>query len=188
HRFQDCLSSKSRIELLATTDFLTTVRTTSYGNGDYIRPVNWLVSGKDGVLVVLSPYEVNQLLPSIRKSKNVNLHIYTPRTTQFMKSIDDLKLYCIPSLPSSWKGPSQTILDLLNLAAEDQKEVDMYVQSDGFIGPESRVGRVKGACLFYKSPLPYLKVLTGFRRKGQTYAPTHLGKILHTRFLQKDAF
>ncbi|EEB92289.1 hypothetical protein MPER_09227 [Moniliophthora perniciosa FA553] len=174
-RFQDCLSSNSRIELLATADFLTTVHMTSYGNGDYIRPVNWLVSGKDGVLVVLSPYEVNQLLPSIRKSKNVHLHVYTPRTTQFMKSIDDLKLYCIPSLPSSWQGPSHTTIDLLNLAAgqlyfpdyeaylrvsallgictpEDQREQNMQVQSDGFIRPENRFGRVKEACLFDESP------------------------------------
>ncbi|ESK95832.1 hypothetical protein Moror_12444 [Moniliophthora roreri MCA 2997] len=210
-RFQDLMTPEIRIEsLLATQDFLTTIQTDTNGNGDYIRPVNWVVSGKDGVLVVLSPYEVNQLLPSIRQSKHVHLHLYTPRTTKFMKSVDDLKLYSIPPLPLSWKAPSQTVLDLLNLAAgqlyfsdypaysrvcallgictpEDQKK-NVRVQSDGFIRPENRVGVVKETCLFSASPLPYLKMLTGFRRKDQTYASTHLGKILHTRFLQRDAF
>ncbi|KAK7040132.1 hypothetical protein VNI00_009938 [Paramarasmius palmivorus] len=200
-----------RTKLFATNDFLTTIRTSSLGNGDYIRPVNWLVSGRDGVLVVLSPYEVNQLLPSIRESKNTNLHIYTPRTTQFMKSVDNLKFYCVPSLPQSWTAPSQTTIDLLNLAAgqlyfsayedyqrvcallgvctqEDQNKADVRPESDGFIPPENRVGWVREACLFEESPLSYLKVLTGFRRKGQTYSPTHLGKILHTRFLKQDDF
>ncbi|KAI3604398.1 hypothetical protein WG66_008750 [Moniliophthora roreri] len=189
-QFQDCMSPSCQIGPLATSDFLTTIKTTSIGNGDYIRPVNWLVSGKDGVLVVLSPYEINQLLSSIRKSKNVILHIYTPRTTQFMKSIDNLRFYCIPSLPPSWRPPSESIIDLLNLASgqlyfsdytaylrvcallgictlKDQKEADIRVQSDGFIRPENHIGHVKEACLFDESPLPYLKVLTGFRRKGQ---------------------
>ncbi|KAK7053179.1 hypothetical protein VNI00_003798 [Paramarasmius palmivorus] len=201
-----------RLDLFATYDFLTTVQSSLRSNdGDYIRPVNWLLTGKDGILVALSPYEINELLPRIRISENVNLHIYTPRTTQDMNTIDHLKLYCIPSLPLTWKAPSQTTIDLLNLAAgqlyfsdyegylrvcallgictpEDQKQADMRVQADGFIRPEDRVGRVRDTCIFDKSPLPYLKVLTGFRRKGQTYSATHLGKILDTRFLHRDMF
>ena len=50
------------------------------------------------MLVLLSPFEVNLLLPDIRASKHVHLHLYSPRTFQRRKPSDDLKLYVIPSL------------------------------------------------------------------------------------------
>ncbi|KAK7056950.1 hypothetical protein VNI00_002668 [Paramarasmius palmivorus] len=210
--FENLLPPDRRVDcLFATKDFFATITTVAQRSGDYLRPINWVISGRNGVLVVLSPYEVNQLLPAIRQSRNVILHMYRPRTAKFMKSIDDLQLFCIPPLPSSWRPPPHSVVDLLNLAAgqlyfadydaylrvcamlgvctpEDQKDDRVRVQGDGFIRPKYQFGIVKEHCLFHASPVPYLRSLTGFRRKGQSYSSTHLGKILHTRFLQKEAF
>ncbi|KAF8259222.1 hypothetical protein EI94DRAFT_1813682 [Lactarius quietus] len=76
--------------LRATVDFATT-HTTKYRSGktltDYLRPVNWVVSSRDGndsVAIVISPYEANELLPYIRKSDEVQLHIYAARVTASM--------------------------------------------------------------------------------------------------------
>jgi hypothetical protein len=49
---------------------------------DYMRPVQYVLSGgHDGIeyLVIISPYEVNQLMNLIEGSKHVTLHIFAPR-------------------------------------------------------------------------------------------------------------
>jgi hypothetical protein len=103
--------------LLATADFFTPVvgsrkaNTTSYG-----RPVWWILSSKrSDILVVLSPYEVNSLLPSIRRSQAVHLHVYTPRVVQDMRSFSDLRFYSIPPLPPNWTPPTRGVRSQLNL-------------------------------------------------------------------------
>ncbi|KAI9569302.1 hypothetical protein HD554DRAFT_2092770, partial [Boletus coccyginus] len=55
-----------------------------------LRPVTWVVSGRGAhneVLVILSPYEANHLLPYIRSSDKVRLHLYTPRVAESMKPL-----------------------------------------------------------------------------------------------------
>jgi hypothetical protein len=57
--------------ILATTDFARTVIGAA-PLSEFLRPVNWVLSSvHDGTLVIFSPYEVNELLPTIRKSFNV---------------------------------------------------------------------------------------------------------------------
>ncbi|KAF8123207.1 hypothetical protein EV363DRAFT_1357363, partial [Boletus edulis] len=78
--------------VLATEDFCRTI-VTSKGSAsskvdEFLRPVQWILSSQTAVrqiLIILSPYEVNQLLPDIRNSKHVHLHLYTPRMTKSMK-------------------------------------------------------------------------------------------------------
>ncbi|KDQ56356.1 hypothetical protein JAAARDRAFT_132359 [Jaapia argillacea MUCL 33604] len=201
--------------LLATDDFLTSVKTSSIYLNDYLRPVQWIISSSHGgslVLVIVSPYEANDLLPKIRQYRKVHLHQYTPRVTQAMEPVDDLKLHCIPPTPPSWVAPEPILVAQLNLCAgqlyvadyqaylllceflgiytPDLQSVDgIQWQGDGFINPEHRrrlTNRTNSP--FTHSPLPYLKELIGLRRKGMTYTPTHLGKILHSRFLSPDDF
>jgi hypothetical protein len=98
---------------LTTVDFATTTR---YPSGepltDYLRPVNWVVSsgiGEDSVAIVISPYEANELLPVIRKSDNVRLHIYAPRVTASMRSFSDLTFHTITaSAVAAWTVPAPT--------------------------------------------------------------------------------
>jgi hypothetical protein len=201
--------------LLVTRDFLTTIHGASPSNGDYLRAVHWIVSSASSgqtVLVVLSPYEVNELLPEIRQSKSVHLHQYTPKVTQAMKSLDDLRFYCIPALPKLWAAPPASLIQELNLYAgqlylpdyEAYQRLSVFlglfnkklqvtedvVQSDGFVKPEHRQGTMEilRVCRFQRSPLPALKKLIGYRRKGMSYSLTHLGKILHARILAEEDF
>ena len=66
---------------LATTDSMTTIlHSDSMGLTEYLLPVNWILSsglGGRSAVVVISLREANTLLPIIRDSKTVRLHIYS---------------------------------------------------------------------------------------------------------------
>ena len=77
-------------DLESTTDWspspLSTAVVNSDGTGltEHLRPVNWILSsgfGKKSVVIAISPYEANELLPIIRESNKVKLHVYAPRVT-----------------------------------------------------------------------------------------------------------
>jgi len=202
-------------DVLASRDFITTVRLGRIGKTDsYIRPVNWILSSTaSGVLVIVSPFEVNALLPDIRASKRVHLHVYTPRVIKMMKSSDDLRLYSVPSLPIRWR-PNEVLVRQLNIFAgqlyfphrreyvklsrflgiyttdlEDQGVFE--VQSDGFIRPQDRPDAADYPDYpdsFGQSPIPTLKALFSIRRKGMGYLPTHIGKLLSARPLTNEDF
>jgi hypothetical protein len=197
--------------IFVTRDFARTVDTlTTQKVDDYLRPVNWVIfsdAGRSPVLVVLSPNEVDALLPVIRSSNVVRLCIYTPRSTKTMKACDDLRLYCVPSMLHL--APSESLICQLNmfagqlyfssyekylhacnflgLNAPDLEDEDLIVDSDGFIGEENRLS-ARISCSFKRSQLPPLKQLFGMRRRGMNYSPTHLGKMLHGRILTKEDF
>ncbi|KAG1750324.1 uncharacterized protein EDB91DRAFT_1234945 [Suillus paluster] len=170
---------------------------------DYLRPVNWVII----MLVVVSPYEANTLLPDIRRSNAVHLCIYTPRTTKNMQACNDLRLYCVPSTPRlTPQDPLIFQLDLfagqlyfsnyemylrvcsfLGLNAPDLGDKDLIADSDGFISEENRPS-ARASCSFKRSQLPALKELFGMRRKGMGYLPTHVGKMLNGRILTEEDF
>ncbi|KAF8597301.1 hypothetical protein BDV93DRAFT_610484 [Ceratobasidium sp. AG-I] len=206
-------------DLLATVDFSTTITDISRASlNEYMRPVNWIVTGGNGVLVALSPYEVNELLPLIRESSFVRLHVYAPRVTQLMKSFSNLKFYEVTGVSSpGYSYPPSTTQLQLNLWAgqlyldsfeeykllcaflgiyigTDSAELgDIEVESDGFLSNEARLALAKSIpayciCRFTSSPLGMLKDLVGYRRKGMDYMRTHLGQLLHARILTSDDF
>jgi hypothetical protein len=116
--------------LLATADFMRTIQGTSGTSlSAYLRPLNWILSStifSRTILVAVSPFEANELLPTIRESKAVHLHIYAPRTIQSMRSFADLRFFTIPPLPASgWTGPSLGLRSQLNLWA-GQLYIDEY--------------------------------------------------------------
>ncbi|KAF8127616.1 hypothetical protein EV363DRAFT_1452213 [Boletus edulis] len=199
--------------VLTTTDFQKTVRSSNKMD-DYLRPVMWVVSGKrarNDALVILSPYEANHLLSEIRSSNKVHLHVYTPRTTQSMKSCDDLALYNTPTVPTGWT-PSPLLMDQLNVFSgqlylqgyetyirlcrflcvhtkdmQDAEEIE--VGCDGFILPNNRPQHLHWSVYsFQTTPLDSLRMLMGIRRKGMRFAPTHMGKLLDGRLLSEDDF
>lgn len=153
-------------KLLASVDYATTLAGASTKSlSDYMRPVNWVLSGSGGVLVVLSPYEVNKLISSIRNSSKVRLHIYAPRVTRAMKSFSNLGTYSLPIIPTrNWPPPSLSTQMQLNLWAgqlylkdhdeylllcsflgiyttsdDDGGMEDVRVQVDGFVQPADRL-------------------------------------------------
>ncbi|KAG1750383.1 uncharacterized protein EDB91DRAFT_1046110 [Suillus paluster] len=198
-------------DVLVTHDFARTVKIPPAQKvDDYLRPVNWVISsgvGRSRVLVVVSPYEANILLPDIRRSHVVHMCIYTPRTTKTMQPCDDLRLYCVPSTPPL--TPSEPLICQLNLFAgqlyfsnydmylrtcnflglnaPDLGDEDLIADSDGFISEENRPA-ARASCSFKRSQLSALKELFAMRRKGMGYLPTHLGKMLNGRILTEEDF
>jgi len=225
-------------DVLATSDFCKVIQ----GDRDvfeYLRPVNWVLSrrGSRGIpiLLILSPYEVNELLLDIRRSEHIHLHIYTPWVQKAMLPCDDLNLYSIPS--TSWNlVVHPTLKDQLNLFAGQlylrdyetyirlccflciyakdleggpagslsislppflghlgkprdlERQDDFRRESDGFIPPAHRPPRAGTEGSFSRSPLPFLRLLFGLRRKGIPFSLTHMGKILDGRLLREDDF
>ncbi|KAI0296910.1 hypothetical protein B0F90DRAFT_1819762 [Multifurca ochricompacta] len=192
---------------LATTDF---AATTTKSNGsdltDYLRPINWVLSsgsGKNSTVIVISPHEANELLPDIRKSKTVRLHIYAPRVTASMRSFSDLAFYSIPALQTgSWLSPAhvRTELNLFSgqLYFDNRREYERIcallalhmvhpgaeqIEVDGFVPPKYRTGE---SSPFTTSKIALFKKLIGLRRKGMTYGGTDLGRVLDARPLGSD--
>jgi hypothetical protein len=184
---------------LATADFITTtLDCVGVGLTQYLRPVNWILSsgsGKDSIVIVISPYEANELLPIIRKSDKVRLHIYAPRVKASMRSFSDLTFYSIPDSPDGpWSAPAHVRMEL-NLFAgqlyfdsrnEYRKVCELLAltmahpgakhnEIDGFVPPAYRTGRDSP---FTRSKIPILKKLIELRQKGFGYHRTHLGQIL----------
>ncbi|KAL6306962.1 hypothetical protein BKA93DRAFT_878262 [Sparassis latifolia] len=197
--------------ILATKDFATNIekQRSSHHPSDCMAPVNWIISNtSQSHLVVFSAFEVNILLPMIRQSTVVCLHMYSPRVTQSMKPLDDLNFYCIPTLRKSWHPEPMDICQLnlwagqlyftnhemysqlcvyLGICTEEPPE-GARVQVDGFIEPQDRIEPMKSLCPFSKSPIPLMKELIGLRRKGMGYRSTHMGNVLHSGFLTSKDF
>ena len=192
---------------LATADFITTIcGSKSTSLTDYLRPVNWILSsgtGKNSTVVVISPYEANKLLPIIRKSRNVRLHIYAPRVTSSMRSFSSLTFHTIPdAVAQPWSSPAHIRTELNLFAGQlyfDSKEeyesacqllaLSMahpgaeYCEVDGFVPPRYRTG---GSSPLTSSKIAILKRLIGLRRKGMGYGRTHLGQILNANPLSEE--
>ncbi|KAI6003018.1 hypothetical protein EDD15DRAFT_2385567 [Pisolithus albus] len=194
--------------IFATLDYCTVVEGRSQANiGEYVRPVNWILSSQSGgntTLVILSPFEVDS-------SRSVCLHIYTPRTQARMRPCDDLRLYTTPSAPSNPVSPA-LLMDQINLFAgqlylsdyntylrlcrflciyaDDLRagEEDLEVESDGFIAPANRRSKAQSTGSFHKSPLPFLKHVINLRRRGVNFVATHMGRILNGRSLKEEDF
>ncbi|KAI6035880.1 hypothetical protein EDC04DRAFT_2174349 [Pisolithus marmoratus] len=202
--------------VFATSDHCTVVRGRRRRRvdiGEYLRPVNWILSSQSNgnpILVILSPFEVNELLPEIRCSTSVYLHIYTPRVHARMRPCDDLRLYTIPSALPNWIAPT-SLVDQVNLFAGQlylcnygtylrlcrflciyandlANEGDLQVESDGFIVPAQRPPKFQSVPSFQKSPLLFLKYIINLRRKGMNFIATHMGQILNGQLLKEEDF
>ena len=198
--------------VLVTTDFQRTVES-SKNVDDYMRPVQWIVSGENAgkeALVILSPHEINHLLTAIRSSDRVHLHLYTPRVLKSMRPCDDLAFYSIPSLPIWWITPP-LLMDQLNVFAGQLylKDLKTYVRlcrflcvyasdlegqggievgCNGFIAPRNRPWHLQAVHAFQNSPLLSVSTLMRIRRKGTQFSLTHMGKLLDGRLLSEDDF
>jgi hypothetical protein len=201
-------------DLVVTTDFAQTIEASGEQLLDpYLRPVNWIVSCKGGDkinYVVLSPYEAQELLPSIRKHQQVILHVYSPRLNVSARTLEDLSFCAIPALPESWSAPH--IVRQLNLFAgqlyirnyeeyvllcgflglcSEPPDDHIEVARDGFISPQDRAlsnSVMLRECPFTTSPVAFLRMIIALRRKGQSFAMSHFGMILNGELIARDTF
>ena len=197
--------------LLATADFCETVKDipTDGRVDQYLRPVQWVLSGKKGderVLVVVSPYEADRLIADIRTSEYVHLHVYVPRTSERMKPTDDLMFYTIPPVPDNWTPP-WVLIDQLNVFSGQLylRDWDAYLRLTDFLDlpKKARVdeaGKTNWYNLFAlgsrqeleearpNSLLPSVMMLLAIRRRGLPFHETHMGKILREQALTEEDF
>lgn len=90
---KDPAAEKLFPDIRVSKDFARTIISPKFGVHDnYLRPVNFILTNKEdqpSVLIVISPFEANQLLPEIRlPSSGVDLHNYEPRVSKSMRSLD----------------------------------------------------------------------------------------------------
>ncbi len=67
----------------------------------------------------------------------------------------------------------------------------MEVARDGFINPPDRAlskSLILQDCPFTTSPVAFLRVIMAFRRKGQSFAMSHLGMILNGERISREQF
>ncbi|KEQ74499.1 hypothetical protein M436DRAFT_34467, partial [Aureobasidium namibiae CBS 147.97] len=196
--------------LYASKDFCLTVHLTQSSSRDqYLRPVNWVLrSTQHNDLLVVSPFEVNELLPQIKQSEAIRLHTFAPRVNKAMVSFNDLQFYTLNAKSrdanAASLGPLNLFAGSLYLDSEAEYEAlrgnlgvksrhrhaeNIPVQSDGFVEPEIRekIGWPR-FCAFTKSPIPFLKEVIALRRNGQGFGHTHMGHLLSGKELRADAF
>lgn len=198
-------------------DFYGTVKA-SPGHGSHLdlfqRCVQWVLTSNNQAgglfrLLLISPYEAQELIPSIEMSKHVTLHLYSPRTSLEQEPLDSLALYNIPQRKSSPRIPAEVIVQLnlfsgqLYLSSwEEYKNVcealglawmtandSTALRPDGFILPGPAADGLANRSGLTKSPTKFIKVLMSrIRQNCETIERTHMGKILDGVILGPDDF
>ena len=200
--------------LLATEDFSRTIEDDHVPGSmdDFLRPVRWILSSniRSDMLLLISPFEANELLPEIRGS-SAHLHLYSPRVSRQVACLDDMKFFAVPSLRNFTPPPSRTIQEL-NLFAgqlffrdkaslkevcqmlglhlgEIPDKVKGEVDITGFVQDETAKQSLGlQTCLFRENGVPFLRELMRLRRKGHGFILTHMGNILHGNDLRESEF
>ncbi|KAK2685062.1 hypothetical protein QWA68_016574 [Fusarium oxysporum] len=198
----------------ATLDFAKTVKGTFGANNSsdsFQRPVQWILTDKCQAepvyLVIISPFEAQELLPLIERSQHVTLHVYAPRANLGFQSLDHLQLYrvsgkltvdaisrsCIVflnlfsgQLYLSSFGDYMSICNLLGLA-RDAADDSVALGPDGFIPPGSG-GSLVNKSNFSQSPVQFLRVvMEKMRQDCGSIEKTDIGKIFEgVRLLECD--
>lgn len=199
--------------LRVTNDFAQTIKRSHSHQGydSFQRNVQWILTSIDGDhqvrhMVVISPFEANEMFEVIKASEVVMLHTYAPRQNGGVAALDHLQLYTIPSAESK-RLISRNLIIELNLFAgqlylkdfNEYAEVCDYlglawnaeeqgttVRADGFILPGRRS---KNRSEFTQSPVQFLKLLfSKIRRDCGGIEKTHMGKILDGMLLTHEDF
>ncbi|TKA77752.1 hypothetical protein B0A49_06728 [Cryomyces minteri] len=212
-------SNTACTNVLVTRDFLNTVQVTSGSpSDDFLRPVRWvLTSTRTDDVLLISPYEANELIKQVRKSDKVTLHVFLPRTTKTMVAMDDLLFYNVTgqvnehttteifkdshvplhlrlfagSLFLGEQRQYQELGNFLGILTNPQHQDDSRVRvaTDGFVDAASRqILSWPIACPFERSPLPFLKTMLSLRMHNQSFMHTHMGSLVNGRAIQEDAF
>jgi hypothetical protein len=206
-------------DLLVTADYIRTVKRpsglskASYVSDSFQRPVQWILTVPKGRsnriqrLVILSPFEAEALLPRIRASAHVTLHLYSPRPNLSYQPLDGLNLYMVGNRfnPNVMNRCCRSLIVQLNLFAGQLyfRNYEQYVEFCDYLGlarkaATDRDGDVvmvdgmftgKSKWGLKDSPVNFLKVLlTKIRRDCEGVEKTHMGKIMDGALLEEGGF
>lgn len=202
--------------IMATDDFQAAVMAsgTEFTSDDYLRSVAWiLTSSKSHDVLIISPHEANELLPQIRRSKQIAMHIYIPRTKQSMRNYNKLDFFsvgasmhqCCPD-PHIMRQVSLFSGQLFFPDHDDYMRVCRWLgiwlrgsqrseeadDGDGElpedVGSDGFRPNWGGSdeIPFQQNPLPFLGRLLSARRKGVGFRNTHVGKMVAGNELSKS--
>ncbi|KIM20547.1 hypothetical protein M408DRAFT_130685 [Serendipita vermifera MAFF 305830] len=205
-------------ELLVTSDFYRTVQQTNPDSNvdDFLRPLEWVVTTETpngSVLVGFSPYEVNELLEQFRTSTKVKLHLFAPRNSLAMQTLENLQLFTLPTTQPTTPLPSHLsqqlnlysgALYLSNFKSYNSLctalrlhfgEVAAGIAERGVINSN---GFVKDATTrmelglvgdgFDEDPVQFFRKLLHLRRNRRSFLPSHMGQILFSGGLSETDF
>jgi hypothetical protein len=202
-------------ELRVTKDFSCTIERAGIGcfMDDFLRPVKWILRSnlKPNFLLLISQFEANVFLQEIRSSKFAQLALYSPRISRQGLCLEDLDFFVVPS-SCELTPPTSRIIQELNIFAgqlffRDRQSFEAAcrmlglhlgvipdnlkgnVDAVGFVMDETaRMSLGIGDCAFHANPLLYLRELLGWRRKGQGFSSTHVGRVLSGKNLGHSEF
>lgn len=203
--------------LHVTQDFANTVMDSGIKDSKldaFQRDVRWVLTSSPGnnrnmtEMVLVSPYEADQLIDRIRKGGPVRLHIYAPRQSNGFVPIDHLALYMVRSTDTQVHVPAllrtelnlfagqlyfasyeeyTQMCDYLNLTWTPTRE-GASVCSDGFIEPRDRSTNDKHSG-FQDTLVPFMRVLMGrILRQYGGIERTNVGKVLEGLLLSREDF
>lgn len=208
--------------LLVTMDFAKTVKPfsrSSYLSDAFQRPVQWLltsrVKGTTNVdrIIIISPYEANQLYKRMESSTAAALHVYKPRCNSGYAPLDALDFHTVSAqvgrsiIPRGLAmqlglfsgqlyirsyGDYKEICSFLGLSTEavteEMSKQGWKVAADGFILSDGH-GRPGGGSGPRQSPVGFFKILMSkIRRNGDGIAKTHMGSLLEGKIFQASEF
>lgn len=175
------------IHLRATTDFANTVKKPLTGFYDsYLRPATFVLTSKAEVeaasLLLVSQYEANEFLRDIQEpNSGVRIHMYEPRVTKFMCSVDHGTEPPPPSM-DAWQILTSGLRRELNLFAGQLyfNNVKDYRKLSKALGPSLNPS--------VELTLSFVRAWVAIRRKGQDWGGTHLGQMVEGRSITEETF
>ncbi|KAH8801966.1 hypothetical protein DL96DRAFT_1475929 [Flagelloscypha sp. PMI_526] len=200
-------------DFLVSIDFTRTIK--DGWPAEFMQPVRWILlyyptNSLDGpVLIVLSQFEANSLLPYMNQFRRCKLHSFVAAVSPAVKPFDEFNFFPIPADANTFSTPlPQKLITQLNLFAGQlyPRSYQHYLliaqflgfditrrcrsMPDGFVPPASRFQNpsLMRDCAFTKSPLPFLKQLFSLRRKSQRFHDTPVGILLSGWFMSEEEF
>ena len=200
--------------LFVTADFANTVALSGKSSlmDSYQRPVQWILTRRKpdtdhmevDFMMVISPFEAQQLMTRVMRSKQVCLHIYAPRPNLGYQPLDSLQLYTMPE-KAELQIP-QPLITRLNLFSGQLyfKSWREYTEACDFLGVAWEAADADEESWLSGNTLSHLKAQcnngsTGFldsltvlmkkiRRSCEDIERTHVGTILGRRMLMPYHF
>lgn len=206
-------------QLLVTADFAQTVehKGASFVQDAFLRPVQWLLTrcapGSNVVqyIMVISPFEANQLYRNMQKSAATMLHVYKPRVNSGFSALP-IGFHTVPARNQIPSVPTllgvqlnvfsgalyfqdivqyKEVCKFLGMAAcaltPEMEKQGWKVDADGFIISDDQ-GRVGGESSLAQSPVAFIKALLAMRRNGEGVSKTHLGALLEGKLFEESDF
>ncbi|PIA82927.1 hypothetical protein CB0940_12275 [Cercospora beticola] len=207
-----------KCKLLVSADFYETLDMSSHSHisDSYQRPVQWMLSNRVNgsseadYMLVISPFEANQLYPEMKHSRGATLHMYKPKCNSGYATLDHLLLHTVPArdvpdIPRSLAVAVNLFAGQLYISSRED-----YLEICGFLGLSAIVvtqemtdrgwrldatGFIlsddagRSGCGYPKSPVSFFKgMISKVRRNGEAIDKTHIGQLLDGRLFSEQDF